>query len=43
MAPKSYFEPVYFVLLVRFTYHPIEDAQHQKIEIYESGIKVPIS
>ena len=29
-APKSHFEPIYFALLVWFTYHPVEGAQHQK-------------
>ena len=29
-APKSHFEPIYFVLLVWFTYHPVGGAQHQK-------------
>ena len=29
-APKSHFEPIYFALLVWFTYHPVEAAQHQK-------------
>ena len=29
-GPKSHFEPIYFVLLVLFTYHPVEGAQHQK-------------
>ena len=27
---KSHFEPIYFALLVWFTYHPVESAQHQK-------------
>ena len=29
-APKSHFEPIYFALLVWFTYHPVEAEQHQK-------------
>ena len=29
-APKSHFEPIYFTLLVWFTYHPVEAAKHQK-------------
>ena len=29
-APKSHFEPIYFALSVRFTYHPVEVGQHQK-------------
>ena len=29
-APKSHFEPIYFALLVWFTYHPVEAAQHKK-------------
>ena len=31
-GPKSNFEPIYFALLVFFTYHPVEGAQHQKNE-----------
>jgi hypothetical protein len=31
-GPKSHFEPIYFALLVFFTYHPVEGAQHQKNE-----------
>ena len=29
-VPKSYFEPIYFALLVLFTYHPVGGAKHQK-------------
>jgi hypothetical protein len=29
-ASKSHFDPIYFALLVWFTYHPVEGVQHQK-------------
>ena len=31
-APKRYFEPIKFALLILFTYPPVEAAQHQKSE-----------
>jgi hypothetical protein len=29
-APNCHFEPIYFALLVWFTYHPVEAKQYQK-------------
>ena len=38
-ALKSHIEPIYFALLVWFTYHPVEGAKHkEKIKTDELGI-----
>ena len=42
-GPKSHFEPIYFALLVFFTYHPVEGVQHPKMKIDELGINGAIS
>ena len=31
-GPKSHFEPIYFALLVFFTYYPVEGPQHKNNE-----------
>jgi hypothetical protein len=41
-APKSHFEPIYFALLVWFTYHPVE-GNIKKIKTDELGINESIS
>ncbi len=42
-GPKSHFEPIYFALLVIFTYHPVEGTQHEKNKKYELDINGHIS
>ena len=42
-GPKSHFEPIYFALLVFFTYHPVDARNIKKMKIDELGINGAIS